>query len=98
MYAVLRTSFKDEHSLKSRISRLIISIEAHATSSPSVTSPTGESLNSSGGQSRDIIWSGRVDVSEDPFTVVAASSEAQDRQSVLLIWRTTVYLSIENET
>lgn len=98
VYAVLRTSFKDEQSLKSRISRLVISIEAHAVSSPNITSPGGERPISTGGQTRDVIWSGRVDVSEDPFTIVAGSSEVPDRQSVLLIWRTFVFLGTNIST
>ena len=87
IYVVLKSSYQNENELRKRIQRLAITVEAHAVSSPSISTPTGDRPTSSGSTARDIIWSGKVEVSEDPITVVASSAEEDEGQDVLLIWK-----------
>ena len=92
LYVILKTSYKDEKPLKEQISRLAITLEAHAISSPTVATPTSERPNSSASQPRDVIWTGKVDVSEEPFTIVAGGVEQEGRQDVFLIWKLSAFL------
>ena len=63
-------------------------------SSPAIVTPSGDRPSSSGNQSRDVIWTGKVDISEEPFTVIAASGDVEDRQDVLLIWKLSAFLGM----
>lgn len=91
---MLRAPYYDESSLKANISRLAIALEAHAISSaPLIGSPNDASQGPGVSQGRDVIWSGRVDVGEDPLIVVEESDDGHDGQNVLLIWKLAVFLS-----
>jgi hypothetical protein len=65
-------------------------LEAHAISS----APTEENQRAQG-QIRDVIWSGKVDVAEDPVIVVEQSEDDDEdaEQTVLLIWKVKAFLS-----
>ena len=91
IYVVLRTPYQDEGQLKGYISRLQIVLEAHATSSSprAGDSHQGQTIN----QPRDVIWSGKVNVSEDPIIVVEESDDGDEGQAVLVIWRLSAFLS-----
>ncbi|MCJ1385036.1 hypothetical protein MMC17_008154 [Xylographa soralifera] len=91
IYVVLRTPYQDETQLKGYISRLHIVLEAHAISSLSRggDSHQGQTVN----QPRDVIWSGKVNVSEDPIIVVEESDDDDEGQAVLVIWRLIAFLS-----
>ncbi|MCJ1284750.1 hypothetical protein MMC26_004086 [Xylographa opegraphella] len=90
IYVVLRTPYQNEAQLKGYISRLQIVLEAHATTSAPRTgdSHQGQTMN----QLRDVIWSGKVNVLEDPIIVVEESDDIDDGQAVLVIWRLTAFL------
>ncbi|MCJ1433996.1 hypothetical protein MMC27_003361 [Xylographa pallens] len=91
IYVVLQTPYQDEAQLKAYISRLQIVLEAHATSSSprAGESHQGQTIN----QPRDVIWSGKVNVSEDPIIVVEGSDDDDEGQAVLVIWRLTAFLT-----
>lgn len=89
MYAVLRTTHNDENSLKDCLKRVSIGIEAHAVSSPNINDQTKDRTPSSS-QARDVVWTGKVDVNEDPITMVVGSAE--DSQTILLVWKVTASL------
>ncbi len=93
MYVVLRTRYHDEASLKEHILRLAIALEAHAISSAPMVAAGPNNSGPSINQARDVIWSGKVDVSEDPILVVEELGEEDDAQNILLIWRLQVFLS-----
>ena len=67
-----------------------IGIEAHAISSLGNQDPNRDRQPSSG-PIRDTLWSGKVDVTADPITMVIGTAEQE--QNVLLVWKTTVSLS-----
>ena len=94
---MLKTPYQDHALLQSHISRLAIALEAHAISSPSVTitSPTNETRRpaSNAVPNRDVIWSDKLDVTQDPIIIVAGSDDTEDGQDVLLIWRLGAFLS-----
>ena len=91
IYVVLRTPYQDEAQLKGYISRLQIVLEAHATSSSprAGDSHQGQNIN----QPRDVIWSGKVNITEDPIIVLEGSDEGDAGQAVLVIWKLTAFLS-----
>jgi len=60
---------------------------------PHAPHPGNLQQGSSGNQPRDVIWSGKVNVSEDPITVVEESDDDDEGQNVLLIWKLTAFLS-----
>ncbi|MCJ1475964.1 hypothetical protein MMC13_004628 [Lambiella insularis] len=95
VYVVLRTPYQDESQLKVYISRLHIVLEAHAISSPSSTAHSADPRQVQAvNQPRDVIWSGKIDVLEDPIIVVEESEEGdEDGQAVLVIWKLTSFLT-----
>jgi hypothetical protein len=94
VYLVLRTPCHDELSLKNYISRLAIGLEAHAISSAPAPNSTGDgSQGSASSQTRDVIWSEKLDVNEDPLMVMEETEDGGVGQEVLLIWKLVVFLS-----
>lgn len=95
LYVVLRTPYQDETQLKVYITRLHIVLEAHAISSQAHASHSADSLQGhTGNQPRDVIWSGKVDVLEDPVIVVEESEEDnEDDRTLLVLWKLTSFLS-----
>jgi hypothetical protein len=97
VYIVLRTACTDEAPLKEYVSRLCVALEAHAIST--VSGPSAEGPSGPGGnQTRDIIWSGRVNVADDPIIVLEDLEEShredgKSPRSALLIWKTSIFLS-----
>lgn len=91
LYVVLRTPYDEETSLKAHISRLAIALEAHALNSP--TGGPGPPPVHGGGQARDVVWSSRLDVSEEPTTIIVEGLDGEDSQDVLLIWKMKAFLS-----
>ena len=87
---MLQTPYQEEQTLKSYVSRLDIALEAHAISSNPGHPATGES------QPKDVIWSGTIDVAEDPVLVVEESEEDDEARSVFIIWKSAVTLSISS--
>jgi hypothetical protein len=89
---VLRTPYHDDRSLQKFVPRLNVVLEAQAFSSPAITSPAGES--EAAAQARDVIWSAKLDVNEDPVFVVVGSEDEEDEegQDVLLIWKLNAFL------
>ena len=91
---MLRTPYLDELQLKAYIARLAVALEAHAVSSPSTDlSANNAEKRPSGGQTRDVIWMGKVDTSEDPVIVVEEAEDADDSRDMFLIWKLNVFLS-----
>lgn len=86
---MLRTTHNDEVSLKDCLKRVSIGLEAHAVSSSNANDPSRDRLPP-GSQARDVVWTGKVDMTEDPITMVVGSAE--ESQTVLLVWRTTASL------
>ena len=94
VYVVLRTPYQDEPKIKAYISRLAVALEAHAVSSVSTDLASNDAQHRpSGGQTRDIIWMGKVDTSEDPVIVVEEAEDSDDSRDMFLIWKLTAFLS-----
>ncbi|MCJ1245034.1 hypothetical protein MMC30_002235 [Trapelia coarctata] len=91
VYVVLRTRYLDETQLKANISSLAIILEAHAISTTPHASHPGDIQQ--GNQTRDVIWSGKVNVGEDPIIVVEESDDDDNGQNVLLIWKLIAFLT-----
>ncbi len=94
VYIVLRAPFEDEDSLKAQISRLSIGIEAHAISTNQVnTSSRQPGQPPTGSLPRDVLWSAKLDVNEEPLMAMEESDESDHNQDVLLLWKLTATLS-----
>ena len=94
IYIVIRSSCKNKPDLESCISRLSISIDAHAISSnPRSSTGSEPQQGSSGNQSRDVIWSGAVNVTEEPVIVVQESEDDVEDRHVLILWKLKAFLS-----
>ncbi|KAL9123004.1 MAG: hypothetical protein Q9187_000442 [Circinaria calcarea] len=94
IYVVLRTPYQDEQSLKAYIARLAVALEAHAVSSPSTEGhPSGVRNGTFGGQTRDVIWSEKVDTAEEPVIVVEEATEHDDTRDMFVIWKLIAHLS-----
>ena len=76
--------------MKDRLNSISIGIEAYAISSSGNHDPSRDRQPSSG-PARDTIWSGKVDVTADPITLVIGTAE--QGQNVLLVWKTIVDLN-----
>lgn len=92
LYVVLRTKYLEESLLKSYISRIGIVLEAHAISSAQVASADGKN-EARASEARDVIWTGRVDVSKEPIMAVEDSEDEGGQRHVLLIWKLLAFLS-----
>lgn len=95
IYVVIRTPYHEEPQLKSYIDRLAIIVEAQAFSTASIASTTKDSnaqRDSSQSQSRDVIWSGPVDMAQEPVIIVQEEDEAEGRH-VFFIWKIVAFLS-----
>ena len=91
---MLQTPYQDEQQLKSHISRLSIKLDAHAISSSSRASVGDDARPSTNGShSKDNIWTGAIDSSQDPVIVVEESVEGEDDRDVFVIWKLTSVLS-----
>ena len=47
----------------------------------------------SAGQPREVIWMGKVDVTEDPFVAVEEPEHDKKDRDLLVIWKLTAFLS-----
>ncbi|PKS06426.1 hypothetical protein jhhlp_007174 [Lomentospora prolificans] len=91
---VLRTPWTDEKTLRSHLTRLVISLETHIVN----TGATDHESPSPPGQ--DVIFTGTLQDMDDPFIIVDesdASSEDSDEdqheQHVYAIWKMSVFLA-----
>lgn len=91
---MLRTPWTDETTLRSNLSRLVISLEAH------IANKVGDDPEGVNPPAHDVIFSGTVQDMEDPFIVVDESeagdeeSEAEGQeQHVYAIWKMPVFLA-----
>lgn len=91
---VLRTPWTDEPTLRSNLSRLILSLETHIVNTAS-DDPEGAAP-----PAHDVIFSGTVQDMDDPFIIVdeaepgSEGSDAEDQeQHVYAIWKMPVFLA-----
>ena len=93
VYIALCTPYKDEAHLKSFIARQAISLEvlAYGLQQRPPGGPEG-SKESSPSRNEDLLWSGVIDASEEPITVVQEENERVSRRFVLVIWKSTIPL------
>ncbi|SPN96891.1 uncharacterized protein DNG_00411 [Cephalotrichum gorgonifer] len=91
---VLRTPWADEKTLRSHLSRLVISLDVHIANAP------GTDQDKASPPAHDLIFSGTVEDMDDPFIVVdesdAGSSEGDEdehEQHVYAIWKMPVFLA-----
>ena len=91
---VIRTLYHDESKLKSSLGRLEITIEAQAFGHvpPNSASEDGprESYSS---QSRDVIWSDSVDMSQEPIIVIQQEDDQVVDRHIFVVWRLQAFLS-----
>ena len=94
IYIILRTPYQDEATLKSYLTRLAVNLDIQAKGSP-LRSPGGHdtSRETSPSRTEDTLWSGSIDTSEDPFTVVHEEEEHDSTRTILVIWTTRALLS-----
>ena len=95
---VIRTPYRDESQLKSSLDRLEITVEAQAFGY-APANPTGQDgpKDSSVSQSRDVIWSGSVDMSQEPIIVVQQEDDQVADRHVFVVWRLQAFLSEVND-
>lgn len=89
VYVVLQTPYLDEDALRSYLSRLVITLEAHARNSVHTKGP-GVPLD------HEPIFSGSVNESDDPVIVVQAPEEGadgSDQGHILVVWKLAATLS-----
>jgi len=91
---ILRTPYHDESQLKSSLDRLEITVEAQAFGYTPANS-TGQDAHRepSLSQSRDVIWSDMVDMSQEPVIVVQQEDDQVADRHVFVVWRVQVFLS-----
>lgn len=90
MFVALRLVNCSESSLKSQLPRLSIKLEAFAFSSPSPDNPEDEAS-----QSRDLIYSGAVRDTEDPFVIVHEVEDVEGIGNyVFVVWKAEAFLSL----
>lgn len=94
MLLVLRTPWADEATLRSNLSRLVISLETH------IVNTISDGPEGTGNPAHDVIFSGTVQDMDDPFIIVDESeagsegSEAEvQEQHVYAIWKMSVFLA-----
>ena len=94
IYIILRTPYQDEATLKSYLTRLVVSLDIQARGSP-LRSPGGHEKprETSPSRTEDTLWSGNIDTSEDPFIVVQEEEEHESTRTILAIWTTRALLS-----
>ena len=95
---MLRTPYHGERQLKSDVSRLVVSLEIHAINSPPNAPDRRHEQQADGGaqvkdQNKDVIWSGSINMADDPITVVQGSDNENERRQVYVFWKLTVLLS-----
>lgn len=91
---VIRVPYHDEPQLKSAIDRLKITIEAQAFGHISANSTgQGPQREPSPSQSRDVIWSGAVDMSQEPIIVVQQEDDQVRDRHVFVVWKVQAFLS-----
>ena len=89
---MLQTPYQDEPKIKSYISRLMIALEAHAINSSSAG--LGKDAPAvSRNQARDVIWSSKLDVMQDPVIVVEEATDGENGRSMYVIWKMSAVLS-----
>lgn len=92
-YIVLRTPYQDEGHLRSFFARLVVSLEVHAYGSvPRVSGDQDASKDSSPSRNEDILWSGSIDMSQNPVTIIHGERQYQSPENVLAIWKTMLPL------
>ena len=93
VYIALCTPYKDEAHLKSFIARHAISLEvlAYGFQQRPPEGPDG-SKESSPSRNEDVLWSGVIDDSGDPITIVQEENESVSGRHVLAIWKSTIPL------
>ena len=94
---IIRIPYHDESQLKSSLDRLEITVEAQAFGY-APANPIGQdgSRESSVSQSRDVIWSDSVDMSQEPIIVVQQEDGQVADHYVFVVWRLQAFLSEEN--
>ncbi|MCJ1312886.1 hypothetical protein MMC25_006562 [Agyrium rufum] len=91
VYVVLQTPYQEEGSLKAQLALLSTALEVHALGQSGGPSESGRD----GSTSRDIIWSGKVGMNEDPIIVVEEGEDSEDEESrdMFIIWKMIPSLS-----
>ena len=99
VYVILRLPYQEENVLTSYLSRLSITLEAHALNQqqppPSPPPPSGDVPPPTPIQTKDLIYSGTVNETEEPLIIVHGTSEGADDDGqghVFAIWKATVFL------
>ena len=93
VYIALRTPYKDEAHLKSYLTRLVISLEVLAYGfQPRPSGGKEGSKESSPSRNEDTLWSGNIDTSEEPITIVKDEGEQNSETHVVAIWRKLIPL------
>ncbi|KAH0544067.1 hypothetical protein FGG08_001685 [Glutinoglossum americanum] len=94
VYVILRTTYLEEDTLKSYLSRLTITLEAHAVNKQQQLPMEGQSSHA--GQFKELIYSGRIQDFEDPLIIVHGPGEAGngvEKSHIVTVWKLNVLLS-----
>ncbi|MCJ1354311.1 MAG: hypothetical protein MMC33_004299 [Icmadophila ericetorum] len=92
IFVVLQTPYQDESKIKSYISRLLIALEAHAINSSSAG--LGKDAPAvSRNQARDVIWSSKLDVMQDPVIIVEEATDGEDARYIYVIWKMSAVMN-----
>ncbi|KAL2043549.1 hypothetical protein N7G274_003856 [Stereocaulon virgatum] len=93
VYIALRTPYKNEAHLKSCLTRLAIILEVLAYGfQPRPSGGKEGSKESSPSRNEDTLWSGNIDTSEEPITIVQDEGEQNSETYVVAIWRKLIPL------
>ena len=91
---VLRTPYHDESQLKYSLDRLEITVEAQAFGYASANSASQDAHQErSLSQSRNVIWSDMVDMSQEPVIVIQQEDDHVADRHVFVVWRVQAFLS-----
>ncbi len=93
VYIVLCTPYRDEAHLKSFIARYTISLDvlAYGFQQRPPGGPDG-SKERSPSRNEDELWSGVIDDSEEPITILQEENERVSGPHALVIWKSTIPL------
>ena len=94
LYVVLRTSYIEEDTFKSYLSRLAIAIDAHAINKQQQFLVDGQPAHP--GQLKELVYSGRIQDFEDPLIIVHGSGRSNNsgKGHVMAVWKLNVFLGM----
>jgi hypothetical protein len=95
VYVILRTAYLEEDTLKSYLSRLSITLDAHAVNKQQQLPVDGQPSHAS--QFKELIYSGKIQDFEDPLIIVHGLGEGSngvEKSHIVTIWKLNAFLGV----